>query len=137
MKKDNVTDYFEVSHTADLALRVIGKDIFDLLRSAEKGMYALIGLIDDIRHVKELNFTLPYLDDESLLINYLNELLYYVSTGVAPRLIDIVVEQKHVKFSTNAAEVLQRTHEIKAATFHDISLNTIKNGLEAVIVFDV
>jgi len=137
MKNDTVSDFLEVPHTADLAMKVTGLSLIDLFHNAENGLYALMGLVDDPQHLHTIDFLLPYLDDESLFVNYLNELLYYVTTGVAPRLIHMEKELQGMKFTTKAAKVLIRTRDIKAATFHNLTLKSTKNGFEAVIVLDV
>lgn len=137
MKDESDPKFFEVSHTADLAIRAVGKDYYGLLRSAEKGLYAVMGLVVNQSRTTKIEFSLPYLDQESLLINYLNELLYYVSTGMAPRLIGLETAHENVHFTTQADEVVHRSRDIKAVTFHNLSLKATDQGLEAVIVFDV
>jgi SHS2 domain-containing protein len=76
MKKD-----FEViDHTADIGLRAFGADLPEAFANAARGMFSLITNLDSIREVicKDLKVEAP--DKEVLLVEWLNELLFYFDT---------------------------------------------------------
>ena len=66
----------EIEHTADRAFRVTGRDMAGLLENAARAMHAL----DEPRSTGEPSATrqieIDGVDRESLLVNWLNELLY-------------------------------------------------------------
>ena len=69
-------NFAEIDHTADRAFRVAGRDMTELLENAARAMRALDG--------PQLTTALPVtravevegVDRESLLVNWLNEILY-------------------------------------------------------------
>lgn len=76
MKKD-----FEIiDHTADIGLRAFGSDMAEAFVNAARGMFSLITDLDSIREIvyRDLNVKAP--DKEVLLVEWLNELLYYFDT---------------------------------------------------------
>jgi SHS2 domain-containing protein len=76
MKKD-----FEIiDHTADIGLRAFGSDLPEAFVNAARGMFSLITDLDSVREVicKEILVKAP--DQEVLLVEWLNELLYYFDT---------------------------------------------------------
>src|SRR3990170_7360016 len=67
--------YEELEHTADWALRVRGKDLADLLRNAAQGMLQLSGAVPQAGPRSRRELRLDSLDRESLLVDFLQELL--------------------------------------------------------------
>ena len=67
----------EIEHTADLALHLWAADLPDLFATAARGMFSLFVVTDDAL-VETKSLTLAALDVETLLIDWLNELLYWV-----------------------------------------------------------
>jgi SHS2 domain-containing protein len=129
----------EIEHTADRAFRVNGRDMADLLVNAACAMRAL----DAPRPAGEPSTTreieVEGVDGESLLVNWLNEILYLEQAH------HVVCERFHIDRLENhrlrarvATRECDRSYtQIKAVTFHNLKIRQSSEGLEAEIVLDV
>ena len=74
---DKIAGYREIPHTADWELLVWAPDMAALMVQAAQGMYALSGtrLAEGPRSTHQ--FEIHILDRESLLVDFLSELLFY------------------------------------------------------------
>ena len=130
----------EVEHVADLALRVRGADRPELFANAAEGMFSLIGdCRRDLPTQCEDEIRLEAPDEETLLIDWLNELLYL---SEARGVLLFSFELLSLTLTSVAAHVggnpfTSREQEIKSATFHDLNVSETEDGFEATIVFDV
>lgn len=131
--------YREIEHTADWELEVWAPNLSTLLEQAARGMYTLAGthLQPGPRKIKQLS--LNSLDAESLLVDFLDELLWLgEDEGMA-------FEQFKISIQNNSsldavlvgALIAQQTKEIKAVTYHNLRIIKSLRGLEVRIVFDV
>lgn len=131
--------YREIEHTADWELEVWAPNFSTLLEQAARGMYTLAGthLQPGPRLIKQLS--LKSLDAESLLVDFLDELLWLgEDEGLA-------FEQFKISIQNNSsldavlvgALIAQQTKEIKAVTYHNLRIIKSLRGLEVRIVFDV
>lgn len=149
--------YQEVDHTADRALRVWGQDLPDLFVGAARGMYHLMAKLDALVSANWCTIQLEAWDRESLLVDWLNELLFrtemegllFVDFRIES-LRDLAGEQGDSSperpGSANRASLVAtvggvrapvtRAH-IKATTFHNLSLVRDESGWSTVITFDV
>ena len=134
--------YREVEHTADWALEVTAPDEASLLREAARGMYALAGtrLRPAPRLSRRLELSAP--DLESLLVLFLEELLYLgESEGAAFDAFSMRVEPRgearHLRADLEGAPLESMKKEIKAVTWHNLRVRRTPAGLQTVLVFDV
>ncbi|AFZ42498.1 protein of unknown function DUF101 [Halothece sp. PCC 7418] len=129
----------EIEHTADWAYRVRGKNLAELFIEAAWGLYTLAGmdLALGIRITRTIK--LNAIDPESLLVAWLNELLYFHdSEGLGFEEISIKhLDNTRLEAQLTGAPVQQWQKEIKAVTYHDLSIRNTKSGLEVTIVLDV
>ena len=129
----------EIDHTADWAYCIWGQSLEELFIQAALGLYALAGvqLASSPRIVRELQ--LKGVDSESLLVAWLNELLYlHEDEGLGFDQFEILQlnrETLHVRIS--GAPVENWLKVIKAVTYHNLSIQTTAAGLEATLVLDV
>lgn len=130
----------ECEHTADLALRVWAPTLPALFAAAGQGMFALLTDISRVPLTHAVTIALQALDQEALLVDWLNELLYLSEgeTGLCAfvafrfdKLTETALEA--TAFGGPAAE---RFNYVKAATFHDLTIRSVDAGLETFIVFD-
>lgn len=128
----------EIEHTADWELLVWGPDLVGLLEQAARGMNALaeIRVADKPRLQRRLQ--LPAGDPERLLVSFLTELLWQAERdNLAFDTFDLVISEDILDANLQGAEILFRLKEIKAVTFHNLSIRQTRRGLEANIVLDV
>jgi SHS2 domain-containing protein len=128
----------EVEHVADSALRVYGADWEALLVNAALGMFSLMAEWDDSALSAEREIDLHAMDSETLLVDWLNELLYlHELEGVV--YIDFEVlsaSPKHLTAIAKGTDDWRPRTGIKAVTFNDLSVEKHEEGYTATIVFD-
>jgi len=135
---DEKAGFREIPHTADWELHVWGPELYTLLKQSALGMYALshITLASEPRVTR--TFEIPYLDRESLIVDYLSELLFYgEDEGLGFDTFQITLDQEHCQVSVVGAPITDIRKEIKAVTFHGMAVKETVRGLEVNIVFDV
>lgn len=130
--------YEEIDHTADLAIKVWGRDFYELLENAVEGMYDLMGIREKPKSSAKNSFKIERDQLESILVDFLSECLYLAE----------VEHQRFTAFSFNEAEkeitveaqgtgIATIDRNIKAVTFHNLEVKEISNGLKTTITFDV
>ncbi|HSJ58650.1 MAG TPA: bifunctional riboflavin kinase/FAD synthetase [Anaerolineae bacterium] len=132
--------YYEIEHTADRALQVWGKDLPDLFAGAARGMFALLSDVNDGGlATRWYDVTLEALDRETLLVDWLNELLY-LSEVEGVLFFDfrmLWVNDKSLQARVGGVPGEPDKTHIKATTFHDLALVADEAGWSTVITFDV
>jgi riboflavin kinase/FMN adenylyltransferase len=131
--------YLEVEHTADRALWVSGRQLPDLFVGAARGMTSLMADLDDLVGTEWREVRLEGWDRESLLVNWLNELLFLTETErllfVDYRIESLTDTALVARVRGAHAPVTQAI--VKAATYHDLRLVHDDTGWSTVITFDV
>ncbi len=130
----------EVEHTADVRLRVRGRDMAELFAHAAQGMFHLMRPIAGAesqpvqRHV-----ALDSFDPVSLLVDWLSELIYLCESERA--LLDTfeitLLETTHLEARIGGHRGYRFEKVIKAATFSELAIEPTGSGLTATITFDV
>lgn len=131
--------YREIEHTADRALQVWGNKLPDLFVGATRGMYGLMADVDGLVPTHWREVRLDAWDRESLLVDWLNELLFLTETE------GLLFVECDIESLTDTALVarvggvraLPTKAQIKAATFHNLALVRDENGWSTLITFDV
>lgn len=130
--------YEEVQHTADWALRIWAPDLAALFEQAARGMFDLSGIRLQEGHRKKRSLKVESTDAEGLLVNFLGELLHMLDQdGLAFDQFDLAVSETALIANLEGATVTERKKEIKAVTYHNLSIQKNSQGLQAEIVFDV
>jgi SHS2 domain-containing protein len=138
MKKDFET----IDHTADIGLRAFGSDLAEAFTNAARGMFSIITDLSQIREVitKELNVKAP--DREVLLVEWLNELLYYFDTeGLLFKRFEIIsLTDTEIKAKCYGEKVDRTRHEIirsiKSTTYHMLQVTKCE-GYQVQVLFDI
>lgn len=133
-----MSTFEELEHTADTALRIRGADLAGLFAAAAAGMYHLCGL-EYGAPVRQRRLRLSTADPESLLVEWLEELLYQVEVHARVEQVGLIEISADNRLEAQLAQapLLRQARQIKAVTFHDLQIHTTANGLETTIVFDV
>ncbi|MBE0411974.1 MAG: archease [Anaerolineales bacterium] len=132
------TGFHELDHTADVELLVWGPDLPLLLEQSALGMYSLAGIQLKPGPAQTRILELPVADPESLLVNFLSELLFLLEmeeVGFNHIKISIDASKLHAELKGKTLE--SQAKQIKAVTYHNLEVHPGLDGLEARIVFDV
>lgn len=130
--------YVELEHTADWALKVWAPDLEMLFITAAKGMYDLSEISFAQNETQDVRIQLDAPDDETLLVDFLSELLFYGEIdNVAFHKFNLILEGSSLRALLTGSPILSRKKEIKAVTYHNLEITERDNKLEVIIVFDV
>jgi SHS2 domain-containing protein len=138
MNTVNPAGFREVEHTADWELQVWAPDLPTLLEQAARGMYHLQGLQLKSSPRREHSFVLAFQDIETLLVDFLAELLYLSeSEELGFDLFALKISNHSLQAELSGASINYVSKEIKAVTYHNLIIRKTSSGLEANVVFDV
>lgn len=143
-------DFEQISHTADLQIRVYGTDLKQLFKNALVGMFQVIGPRARGCEQKDGRLICSQLDKqhtieekgadwESLLVHFLSDALYY-SDAYNEAYLDVnILELKDfsVKAIIYGVSINGFDIEIKAVTYHDLFIKKVHETWQADIVFDI
>lgn len=134
-----MSPFREIDHTADWALEVSALTLEQLFVEAARGMYALAGAVPGAGQRERRRVTLAGGDAETLLVSWLQELLYLTeSEGLAFdefHLLSLTPQLLEAEAVGGPAARLEKV--IKAVTYHNLAVRTTEAGLSVTIVFDV
>ena len=134
-----VFGFREHAHTADWELEAWAPDLPCLLEQAARGMYALSGMRLQSGPAQTRTITLHAEDAESLLVRFLNELLWLEEEqGLGFDRFSITIDdQLNLQAELYGFAIAKLGKEIKAVTYHNLAVQTTSQGLRVKIVFDV
>ncbi len=131
-----------IDHTADIGIAAYGSDLNSLFSNAAVGMLSLMIKTDVPRHDVARAISLVAEDNETLLVEWLNELLYIIYTE---RLVlykfDIFIDKGRLTARCFGQRLEPGSHrftrEIKAATYHNLEIVNQGGEYSARIIFDI
>ena len=130
--------YRELAHTADVAIEVWAPDLASLFVQAAHGMNHLAGIGSTSPPRVERNLELQAIDDESLLVAFLTELVYAQEhEKLAFDSFEIQITNGALAGRAHGGEVRALARPIKAVTYHNLEIRRSAEGLRAQITFDV
>ena len=128
----------EIEHTADWSIRVYGESLNALFTHAAEGMFSLLELQFESEQSQTRNIELSAIDSESLLVSWLEELLYLLeSEAVAAVEYDLQVNVKYLRASVITRQIKSMKKDIKAVTYHELEIQKDDGSFQTTIVFDV
>lgn len=141
-------DFEVVDHTADIGLKIYGKNREELFINAARGMVCLIIGSDISNRQKSIKNRYPIesngSDIEDLLVNWLNELLFLNATELiipVDYTIDSLTDEiirSHVAVIPIKDSPYRIIKEIKAVTYHGLYIRQVQDDRwEGNIVFDI
>ncbi|MCX7794705.1 MAG: archease [Thermodesulfovibrionales bacterium] len=139
--------------SGDVGLRVEGKELEEIFINATRGLYSLITDPDSIKPEKTLNIQVRAHSIESLLVNFLNELIFHFDAyGFIGRSIDLESNIKGINIPGEDSELWIKAllkgedfdpekHErrllVKAATYHNLKFYREGDRWRVEIIFDI
>ena len=128
----------EIEHTADWELKVWANDISTLFEQAALGMYSLAGSRLKLKPRISRTIELQNIDKESLLVDFLSELLYFTEVEeIGFDTFELQFDENTLIATLYGAPVDTISKDIKAVTYHNLEILEEADGLEVSIVFDV
>ena len=140
MRKKN---YELIEHTADVGIKVKGKNLKGLFKNTALAMFDIIAEKKDLKSQgqKKIKITQKADNLEELFINWLNELL---SLSATKELIfsDFKInklDEKNLETISIGGDIknYKVNTEVKAATYHELKIKKIKSGWQAEVILDV
>ena len=135
---------FEVlDHTADIGIIAYGSDVRQVFANAASGMASLIVDLNEIDDHIHRDIELKSYDDENLLVEWLNELLYIfdVEHLLFKRIEVDNLHNSKIEARCYGDRIDFQRHkikrEIKAATYHMLTLGEKDALYSAQIIFDI
>ncbi len=131
-----------IDHTADVAIVAYGEDMNGAFANAGKALFSLITDLEDIEEVVYRDTELTAPDQESLLVEWLNELIYLFDTEnlIFRRFGVTQLSQTHLEARSYGQKVDSFRHKlktgVKAATYHMLKIDR-SNGSKVQVLFDI
>jgi len=131
-----------VDHTADVGIRAYGASINQAFANAAKALFSLITELDNVDEVLHRDIELVAPDQESLLVEWLNELIYlFDAENIIFKRFDITrLNSTRLKARGYGEKVNISKHKlkigVKAATYHMLKVDKT-NGYQVQVLFDI
>ena len=135
-------DFEVLNHTADVGIIAYGADIKQAFANAAKGLFSLITELNDVQEVLYRDIEVTAADEESLLVQWLNELIFQFDTeNVIFKRFDISeLNNTRLKARSYGEKVDRSRHRlktgVKAATYHMLRVNK-GDGYRVQVLFDI
>jgi SHS2 domain-containing protein len=130
--------------TADVAFLAYGKDLNELFANAALAMFEVMIDTKKVKPVVKKGVAINGNDLQSLLFNWLNELLVYVDAeNLAFSKFDVKVDEKKLKLNAvcSGEKINRKKHEtrteVKSCTYHQMKIEKIKSGWKAQVILDI
>lgn len=135
-------DFEIIDHTADVGVIAYGADMRQAFANAAKALFSLITELENVEEVLHRDIELTATDEESLLVAWLNELIYLFDTkNILFKRFDIVqLNQTKLKARIYGEKVNSSRHKlktgVKAATYHMLKVEC-NSGCKVQVIFDI
>jgi len=136
-------EFETIEHTADTGIRAYGATIKEAFENAAKGMFNILAGLSTIEERQEFPVEVEGEDRETLLVEWLNELLYlYDSHNVLLKRFKISdFEETHLRGTAWGEKIDPHKHDlkldIKAVTYHMLKVEETGGKWMAQVIFDV
>lgn len=131
-----------IDHTADTGILIYGKTVQEVFVNAAYGMFSIISDMETVSEEIQREIFAEAIDQEELLVTWLNELLYHFDAeNIVFCRFDIVEltdeRMKAIAYGEKAKPSRHnlKTH-VKAATYHSLKIEK-GDGFRAQVIFDV
>ena len=135
-------DFDIVDHPADVGIIAYGADVKQAFANAARGLFSLITELNDIQETLYRDIEVTATDKESLLVEWLNELIYRFDTEniIFKRFVITELNDTRLKGRSYGEKVDNSRHElktgVKAATYHLLKVDK-NDGCKVQVLFDI
>ena len=142
-RRRRLTKYRQIPHTADVAYRIRGESLAEIYINAAEAMMATITDRRRVRTRETRHLEVEAPDRESLLVSWLNYLLYlYDVDGFLGRIFEILeLGEKRLQARARGETFEPERHvaktAVKAATYHHLEITPRNHGWQATVILDL
>ena len=135
-------DFEIVDHTADVGIIAYGADVSQAFANAARALFSLITELDDVEEILHRDIELVAPDKESLLVEWLNELICLFDTeNIVFKRFDVTqLNNTQLKARSYGEKVDSSKHRlktgVKAATYHMLKVDK-GDGCRVQVLFDI
>ena len=135
--------YEQFPHTADIGIRVYGKDLKELFANAAFAMFDTIADLEGLKESVTQDIKITSGNSEELLVAWLDELLFnfYTKQVIFSRFEILDLSDKRLAARVYGRPVGANRNrlktEIKAATYSGLEIKKTDEGYQVEIIFDV
>jgi len=135
-------DFEIVNHTADVGIIAYGADMNQAFANAARALFSLITELDDVDEILHRDTELTAPDEESLLVEWLNELIYLFDVeNILFKRFDITqLNNTRLKARSYGEKVDSSKHKlktgVKAATYHMLKVDR-GDDCKVQVLFDI
>lgn len=121
-----------IDHTADVGIIAYGSDLKEAFANSAYGMFSLIADLDGVQEKVSRRVDIQSIDEEALLVDWLNELLYLfdVKHIIFKRFDITALSQNRLQARIYGEKVDKSRHRlktgVKAATYHMLKIEKNK-----------
>jgi len=132
-----------IDHTADVGIIAYGADVKELFSNAALALFSLITKPESVEEKLHLDLQVSSEDTDSLLVEWLNELIYLfdVKHILFTRFDIASLTHNELKATCYGEDFDPMKHKIKvgvkAATYHMLKLDKSDAGCKAQIILDI
>ena len=129
--------------SGDVGIRAFGKSIEEVFKNSAIGMYSLITDLEGVKADKNISISVESNSLEGLLVSWLNELIFHFDAYnfIGKDIVILEMSDRKLKANIKGEEFDTERHErkllIKAATYHRLKVEKVRDLWEADIIFDI
>jgi SHS2 domain-containing protein len=130
--------FVEIPHTADKAIYVESTTLEGLFYDSALGLMAISGISPlKSKKIYHDNYEVSSVDSETLLVDFLNFLIYKLDLGFYLINSEIRIDSIHLFSKNYFGKFKNREIYIKSATFHNLKIVKYNHLYRTKIVFDI
>ena len=135
-------DFEFIDHTADVGIVAYGADAKEAFANAAKALFSLITELDKVQETLHRDSEVTATDEESLLVEWLNELIYLfdVESIIFKRFDITELTNTQLRARSYGEKVDLARHKlktgVKAATYHLLKVDR-DDGCKVQVILDV
>lgn len=129
--------FIEVEHTADIAYAVTGDSIESLFYQSYLAVKNILNISLSEKITSQKEIIVHAKTKESLLVAFLNEILYFADQGLWPEVSEIIFSDKELLFRFHIFQCGLEGRNIKAVTYNEIEIINHSPFFSTMLVFDV
>jgi SHS2 domain-containing protein len=129
--------------SGDVGIKAFGGSIEEVFKNSAVGMYSLITDLKGVKERKTINISSESNSLEGLLVSWLNELIFHFDAYnfIGKDIVILEMSDRKLKANVKGEEFDAERHErkllIKAATYHRLKVEKVRDGWEAEVIFDI